>query len=307
MRRLSPYLVTMSLPLLACGPAERVPAGEGGVELCQVRRVGILLPARVHETSGLALSRRQPGVLWTINDSGNEPVLYAIDSAGVLLGQVRVTGAGLVDWEDLGAGPCQAGTCLFIADIGDNSGIRDSVTIYVVPEPLPSDVETAPAIAFHARYPDGPRDAEALFVLPSGDLFIVSKGRRSPITLYRLPRTAQVPGGTATLERLRDLWPQSSPGSGLVTGATNSPDGRWVMIRTYRNLFRYPSDELTGIGTGSPVGFDLRPLQEHQGEAVALSDTGEVWLTSEADGQWDAPRLSRLSCSLRPFRAGSGY
>jgi len=297
MRRLSQYLVTMVLVLLACRPAEKEPAGAGELELCQVRRTGVALPASVRETSGLALSHRTPGVLWTHNDSGNEPVLFALDTAGVMLGQVRVTGAGLVDWEDLGAGPCEAGTCLFIADIGDNLGLRDSVTIYVVPEPLPTDVETAPTIAFHARYPDGARDAEGVFVLTSGDIYIVSKGGRGPIAIYRFPLTAQIPGTTATLERVRELWPRSSPGL-RVTGATISPDGRWVMTRTYRMLFRYSTDELIGGKTALPTEFDLRPLHERQGESVALSDSGDVWLTSEADGRWAAPAFSRLFCRL---------
>jgi len=280
---------------LACAPADRRPSSDD--DACRVVGSSRPLPAAVEETSGLALGRRTPGVLWTHNDSGNEPVLFALDTAGVLLGQVRVTGAGLVDWEDLGAGPCEAGTCLFIADIGDNLGLRDSVTIYVVPEPLPTDVETAPAIAFHARYPDGARDAEAVFVLTSGDIYIVSKGGRGPIALYRFPLTAQVPGTTATLERIRELWPRSSPGS-RVTGATISPDGRWVMTRTYRMLFRYSTDELIGGGTALPAVFDLGPLHERQGESVALSDSGDVWLTSEADGRWAAPAFSRLFCRL---------
>lgn len=73
-----------------------------------------------------------------------------------------------------------------VADIGDNDATRSHVTIYRVPEPSPRDAETAVSEAFHATYPDGPHDAEAFFVTDAG-LFIVTKGDRGPVALYRFP------------------------------------------------------------------------------------------------------------------------
>ncbi|HEU0054599.1 MAG TPA: hypothetical protein VFQ39_15535, partial [Longimicrobium sp.] len=138
----------------------------------------------VHESSGAAVSRRSAGVFWTHNDSG-QPVLHAMDAEGREVGKVRVAGAELVDWEDLASGPCPGGgDCLYVADIGDNGAKRADVVIYRVPEPAPGDAETRPAEALRLRYPDGPQDAEAFFVLPDGSLNIVSKGETGPIALY---------------------------------------------------------------------------------------------------------------------------
>src|SRR5262245_44719285 len=72
----------------------------------------------VVESSGLAISRRTPGVLWTHNDSGSDAVLFAIDKDGRLLGRVRVP-VRTRDWEDVSAARCPSGDCLYIADIGD--------------------------------------------------------------------------------------------------------------------------------------------------------------------------------------------
>jgi hypothetical protein len=36
------------------------------------------------EASGLALSRRTPGIIWSHNDSGHDAVLYALGSNGAL-------------------------------------------------------------------------------------------------------------------------------------------------------------------------------------------------------------------------------
>jgi hypothetical protein len=120
---------------------------------------------RLPEASGVAASRRTPGVLWAHNDSG-EPLVFALNEQGAVTGRVRVTGARVEDWEDIAVGPCAQGSCLYIADVGDNSGNRDHVTVYRVPEPSPQDSSTAPAEVFRARYAGGAYDAEALFVTP---------------------------------------------------------------------------------------------------------------------------------------------
>jgi hypothetical protein len=44
------------------------------------------------ETSGLAVSHRTPGLFWTHNDSGGEPVLFALNADGSRRGQIRVEG-----------------------------------------------------------------------------------------------------------------------------------------------------------------------------------------------------------------------
>ena len=278
--------------------------GRGGTGECRVVEGVRQLPADVRESSGLARGGRSAGLFWTHNDAGNAPVLYAVDTAGRLAGRVTVGGARLVDWEDIASGPCASGHCLYVGDIGDNSGKRQSVTVYVVPEPA-AKAATASATALHFRYPDGPRDAEALFVLPSGDIYIVSKGRESAIALYRASKANQKPGGTATLERVRDLAPQPKNARDRVTAATASPDGRWVAIRTYRELHLYPADALTRSGKLSPVTSDLTRLGEKQGEAVALANDGTVWLSSEGSRK-ERAQLSRMACSLggAPARAG---
>ena len=97
------------------------------------------LPRRMVESSGVAVSRAHPGLLWTHNDSGDDAYVYATDLAGTDRGTVRIRGAKNVDWEDitLAACPTQQATCLYIADTGDNNNRRKSVVVYAVPEPAP--------------------------------------------------------------------------------------------------------------------------------------------------------------------------
>lgn len=272
-------------------------AQQAQTSICQVVHADQPLPEEVRETSGLAQSRRNPELFWTHNDKGNDPDLYAIDSDGRVVQRVRVTGATLVDWEDIDAGPCATGTCLYVGDIGDNDGARSSVTVYSLPEPAPGADRTTQATAVHARFADGPQDAEALFSLPSGELFLVTKGRRGPVALYRIPEPVRA-DETVTLELVRELFPEPEASSDRVTAAAASADGHWVGIRTARTLLLYPAAALTDARPVEPIIVDLAPLGEDQGEALVLGNDGSVWLTSEAEDAGMQPRWSRLQCTL---------
>lgn len=307
-----PFKGILTIPLYACllgcagAESETAVSDEraagaviSSADACEIVERGTPLPDRVRETSGLARSRLDPGLFWTHNDAGGEPELFAIDAGGALAGRVRVVGAELEDWEDVDAAPCGAGTCLWVADIGDNAGERDRITVYRVPEPTPDAGRSEPAQALHARFPDGPRDAEALFVDASGTLYLVNKGDDEEIAVYRWA-PGQEAGTTVTLERVRRLFPQPQDGDDRVTAASATPDGRWVGIRTYRALYLYRMDALLGDGDAEPIVVDLSPLGEAQGEGLTMADDGGVWLSSEAGGDGEPPRGSRLRCVLPP-------
>src|SRR5688500_11891129 len=91
--------------------------------------IALQAPAELTENSAATLSFTQPGVFFTINDSGHEPLLFAFDSAGTSRGVWRVTGASNMDWEAASTGPCSVGgsdasrfaqACVYIGEVGDN-------------------------------------------------------------------------------------------------------------------------------------------------------------------------------------------
>jgi hypothetical protein len=239
----------------------------------------------IAEASGLTLSRKAPVLLWSHNDSG-APVVFGIDRAGVHR-QVRIPMATVTDWEDISAARCPSGDCLYIADIGDNNRNRRSVTIYRVPEPSSTAAETTAPEIFTARYPDGPHDAEALFVVDAG-LFIVTKDDAG--ILYRLPQPL-TGNNPLSLQRVGTL------GLRRVTDADASPDGRIVAVRTNDEVVFYRATDLTNGGATPPgTRTSLRRLKEPQGEGVALGRNGEVYLASEGTGR--AGTLTSLHCTL---------
>jgi hypothetical protein len=242
----------------------------------------------IPEASGLAVSRRNPGILWSHNDSGNASELFALDAAGALRGRVRVP-ILTRDWEDVSVARCPAGDCLYIADIGDNGLARRRIQIYRVPEPAPGDAETARPEVFNARYSDGAHNAEALFVVGE-DIFVVTRDRNGG--LYRSAQP--LPGSLElTLERVGQLALEA------VTDAEASPDEASIVVRTSEALVVYRTADVIRGGT-VPYGLRIRigGLKEPQGEAVALDAGGMLYLASEGTPWNRAGRFISLRCSL---------
>lgn len=255
------------------------------------------LPRGLSETSGVAVSRAHPRVIWTHNDSGNEPEVSFLGLSGGLAGQVRVAGVRLIDWEDMSLAPCDSGSCLYVGDIGDGQARRREIAVLRFPEPDPTSGTVARAERFPARYPDGARDAEAMFVLPSGQIHLVTKGRTGGIALFRYPLPL-TPDRTVTLESVRVLAEGAQPLDRQVTGASASPDGSRVAIRTYRYVQIWRTAALLGGEPTPDLVVDLGHLGEPQGEAVALLDNGTLVLTSEGGFPGAVGSLSILQCPL---------
>lgn len=191
------------------------------------------VPSVLGELSGMALSQRHPGVLWGLNDSGNEPRLYAFDAQGKLLGDHLIEGAQNVDWEDLALD----GSTLYIADLGNNSNKRKDLTLYVVTEGEPGgDQPFLVSERIPVIYPEqktAPEfDCEAVFVSQHKVYFLTKErtvfvGRKLPGTatrLYRLDtRFPDRPNRLTLVERRTGL-------GGWVTAADMSPDGRTLAV-----------------------------------------------------------------------------
>lgn len=247
------------------------------------------------EASGVAASRRTPGVFWAHNDSGT-PVIFALDERGAIVGQVRVAGAKVEDWEDVAVGPCAQGSCVYVADIGDNDGERDHITVYRVREPLPQDGETGPVETLEATYPDGAHDAEAMFVTPQSDVFIITKGESGPVALYRFSRPLK-PGRTA-LERIgTPLFDKGAKAKDRPTAADVSRDGRRAAVRTTQYVSFYRADDLMAGRWRETSRLDVSGLGEPRGEGIAFVENGMV-LVGEGGGGSRPGTFTRLACTF---------
>jgi hypothetical protein len=269
------------------------------------------LPRELRESSGIAISRTQPGVVWSHNDSGDGPMLYALDLKGKLLATVALADVIALDWEDMATGPCPGSNgagrpCLYVADTGNNDRSRDVVTVHVVVEPTVEGADpTRPLVtkpqSFRFRYPNAPEDAEAIAVLPNGDVTIVTKGRTAIIGFFGMSAAdvarAVLSGDVLTAEYEGDtgIVPDQQLGR-WVTSTAISPDGKTLAVKTYSEIYFYTPE------TG-PRGRRWRDLAtpcflgdtEPQGEAIDFLDDKTLLLTSET-AQGRQGMMHRVQC-----------
>jgi len=255
-------------------------AGSGCPDFDGPIPVGILSDGRITEVSGIVASSLDPGVFWIHEDSGADPVIYAISLAGDLLATCELPGIAPVDCEDiaLGFGPGPGVSYVYLADIGDNEMRRNTIAVYRFAEPrlkgaVPDEPLKIDGIeSFELVYPDRPHDAETLLVDPlSGEIYVITKwDPRSRIYRARL----NDPVDPIPLEYVGDL-----PFAG-ATGGDISPDGRWIVIRTYFSAYIWQRD--SGASIAEALRTDDCPVpvaQEPQGEAICFSSDGEGYIT----------------------------
>lgn len=233
----------------------------------------------VDESSGLAASRTRPGVFFTHDDAGGDPVLYAVDLDGRYLGSHLVRGAALVDWEDLAPGPCpnDGEPCLYIGDIGDNDSDRAHVTIYVTREPDEKNSDARRVDAWNLVYPDGPHDAETLLVHPcTGDVYLVTKTPDEATgAVYRVPDDRH---GEVLLEHVADI---ALDDERPITGGQWDPDGDRLAIRTRDRVWEWQTDPSDPDAHWDQPPTEVARVDDEQGEGVAFSIDGALVTSDE--------------------------
>ncbi len=227
----------------------------------------VVTDPRITESSGLAVSPTDRGLLYTINDSGNDPVVYVVErDGGEVVGTTELTGLDpeTLDPEALAV----SGRQLWVADTGDNLNERSDAALYALPVPGPGAATVTPT-RYPLDYATGRPNVEALLVDPvSGSAWLVTKGLFGGQVL-RLP-SPLTPGGPVV--------PEPVPGvrvPGLVTDATALPRGGVAVVRTYGQgrVYRLPDWDLVGV-------FPM-PRQEQGETLTALPDDRTLLAGSE--------------------------
>jgi len=288
-------LLAFTAAVTVAGEAARAPRFGPPVE------AAVLAEPRNREASGLAASRRTPNLLWTHNDSGGEPVLYAIDAnTGDLRGKVRLKGVTNIDWEDIAAFECDGKAWLVVGDTGDNYARRPFVLLHVLEEPAASalapdrETESAPAYTLRVVYEDLARDCESLAVdAHEGMIYLLSK--REPVPrLYRLPlapdRETVVARRVGTVPHLpqpefiqRLLKTPTGAYRASPTAMDFLPDGSAALVLTYGDLLLFPraSGESWADALAKPPVV-LAPHHLPQAEGACFSADGRaIFVSSE--------------------------
>lgn len=234
-------------------------------------------PGQIDEASGMADSRSQPGNVWIQQDSGSPAELALLGYDGTMKGKISIPNATNRDWEELamGPGPNQGINYLYIGEIGDNNAQHPFCQIYRLPEPANLQTPVTQVERINFRYPDGPRDAEAMFVDPqTRDIYIITKREPNNVRLYRLPYP----------QNINEITVAESYGEipvVFVTGAAISPDGSEIVVRTYTSISYWKRNANQSIADALQKGNSrLLPYrQEPQGEAICFDKDGKGYFT----------------------------
>jgi len=270
------------------------------------------LAENVNESSGLLLLDNR----WvTINDSGNAPVLYEMDTTSLeVVREVTIANMANTDWEALAADA----NYIYIGDFGNNLGRRKDLRILRVSRAdyMKKDEIEAEVISFF--YEDqvdfngkgnSDWDAEALLAGPDSLWVFTKQWQKKGTTVYSIPNT---PGNhraqkgpsfnvrgmvtDAAFDPKGDMWyllgytgelqpfliqvPSGSPANGFPANTQ-----RYALtvgfVQEKGAIVKAEQDQVAGVEALTtkeppvPIGFA-------QAEGIAVSPDGDLFITSEA-------------------------
>lgn len=248
----------------------------------------------LRESSGLAVSNRQPLHFWSHNDSGGEARLYAFDSRGRKSGHLNLKSTKFEDWEDLAAFVQDDVPRLLIADSGDNDFERSHARIHLLDEPNPtkkSTLEDSEIQTIRLTYEDGPQDCEAVAVdVARGLIIMVSKTKLPYCGVYSIPLPSRADKPKDLEAKAKRVCSLPIPMVTALDVDSNSGD-LWLVSYFHGLCYRCAprSMHLQEQFSRAPEIYELPRWK--QIEAVAIDGDHNVWLTSEGK---NAP-LGRLT------------
>tara|TARA_B100000700_G_scaffold37772_1_gene37420 strand:- start:491 stop:1291 length:801 start_codon:yes stop_codon:yes gene_type:complete len=230
-----------------------------------------VLSQQLEETSGLYCTDDR---LFTINDSGNEAKVFELNYDG-LVTQTYPLPLRNIDWEAITGDD----EFLYIADIGNNKGKRETLMVHKVSRRDYNHVDSF-SIQYAGNEPSDnfpyahDFDAEAM-VLAEGKLLIFSKSWRTGIAnVYEVgSETQQILTPIAHIAGL----------PGVITGADfDEVRNLYVVVGYKSDPFGNFSTFLAQLDTSfTPV--EVWPLDEYkQVEGICVDKQGDYWFSEEA-------------------------
>ena len=245
----------------------------------------------LQENSGLI---RVGDFLYTFNDSGSGAVIYELDTLGMVLRTITISGATNVDWEAITANA----THVFIGDVGNNNGNRHDLCLYrFLKSNLTLDTIQAEKLPFYwsdqTQFTSLPNannyDCEAIIVAETDSVTLYTKNWVDLKTRrYRLP--------SFWIDTLAAQLMDSFAVDGLITDACVDT----VMNRSY--LLGYKNN---GINFYTSFVWCLWDYQNHQvfsgnrrrievGNVLSLAQTEGIALKSTNKGYINSEKVTSV-------------
>ena len=244
------------------------------------------LPKKIKESSAVEVTEKSD-LIWTLEDSGNKPQLFALDIKGELVNTVTITNAQNNDWEDLTSD--KQGN-LYIGDFGNNKNERKDLSIYKISasDLVKKQAPVAEKISFffpeQTLFP--PKKSERFYDVESFFLFedhfyLFTKNRSSKFDgttlLYQVPNKS----GNHPAKLLSSFKTCDNFNHCAVTSADISPDGRKAVILTGDKVFVFENFKGDNFFSGKSTGIDLKNFSQKEG--ICFKDNHTLFITDEKD------------------------
>ncbi|WP_051941780.1 hypothetical protein [Maribacter forsetii] len=227
------------------------------------------LPNEVFETSGLIYFN---GNLITHNDSGNEAVLYELDTLTLSI-QRRVNVANIqnIDWEAIS----QDDEYIYIGDFGNNVGSRTNLAIHVISKEEYLNSNTVSATTINFSYEDQQNfdnngnsdwDAEAFFVIDDRIVVLTKQWQSLGSVAYEFLKFP----GTYIASRVGAI-----EDVGLITDATYDVDSNRLVVIGYSSILSPFVGVVENLNFNSVFeGYEQQSLGLNFVQAEGITQTG---------------------------------
>lgn len=181
--------------------------------------------ARVSSPNSLAISSKNPGLAYVMNQEG-APVVFVIQlSTGKVVGTTVLSGTET----DKPRAMAVAGGRLWIADLGDSRRERFGGTIYSVAEPGRGARQATPR-SYPVTFGGLASDINGLLIEPRSDqMYLVSRSQLAEGTFWKLPDPLRAGAANRAV-------PEAKTVTADATDAVFTPNGRKVLVLTDKEV-----------------------------------------------------------------------
>jgi hypothetical protein len=231
------------------------------------------------EISGLVCGHKNEELIYMVEDKGNANKIFVFNRSGILQTKLILQGLENIDWEDIaiGSGPISGESYIYVADIGDNDGNRNSVRIIRFIEPDLSSISSNSIVInnydiINFQYPNGAKDAETLLLNPfNKDLIIMTKVE----LVTRVYQLKYPYSSNMNKAEFIGLLPTQK-----IVASDISSDGQRIVVKNKSTIYyweTHSNDIYKTLFHNAPKKISYIP--EPRGESVGFSKDGKSYFT----------------------------
>lgn len=241
-------------------------------------------PKELKEVSGI-VRKLNSDIVWTIEDSGNENVIYGLDLSGTIKTKVRIDNLENNDWEDLSG---DKDGNLYIGDFGNNKNTRKDLAIYKVAADSLNSENTNYSYKVSFYYPEQTEfppkksnfiyDCESFFEF-NNNFYLFTKNRSKNFDgttlLYKVPNTA----GNHKAVLMGKFKTCSTYSTCAITSAAISPDHKKVLLLAHNKVWLFEDFKGDDFFNGKTSTLNLADYTQKEG--LCFKDNSSIYISDE--------------------------